>query len=290
MKHAILILGAAHTGNLEHLVNLLDDPQIDIFLHWDKSSKVKLDEEMQQPYFKHINLVPRVNVSWGGSNTLDALTTMFKTATAHDEYDYLHLISDTDLPLMSKTYFLQFFANAKHRNFIGFANQGVASTEEVNRIKYYYPFMNLNMERLKKIKLAGLGKKIQMRLNVSRSKLSDFKIAKGALWGSFTGAFAAYVVSDEVQQIKQDLFSMSDRGDELFFQMLAINSDFESTIDVETDENKASARYIDWHRGTPFTFLDADLNEITNVYNTNYAFGRKFIDAAQIVNYLYEHK
>lgn len=41
------------------------------------------------------------------------------------------------------------------------------------------------------------------------------------------------------------------------------------------DRSQGNARYIDWTRGTSYTFTENDVNELISVKNTRYAFFRK---------------
>lgn len=54
------------------------------------------------------------------------------------------------------------------------------------------------------------------------------------------------------------------------------------TTDVLIDDNFQAARYIDWHRGTPYQFTIEDAAELAGVYNTKFAFARKIKDVATV--------
>jgi len=44
------------------------------------------------------------------------------------------------------------------------------------------------------------------------------------------------------------------------------------------DDNEQALRYVDWQRGTPYTFTKEDISELKNKLNTCYAFARKVKD------------
>lgn len=64
-------------------------------------------------------------------------------------------------------------------------------------------------------------------------------------------------------------------SDEIFLQSLIMNSKFRDNIYKFLNEKKTEAamRYIDWERGTPYTFREEDYNLLIN---SEMLFARKF--------------
>lgn len=67
-------------------------------------------------------------------------------------------------------------------------------------------------------------------------------------------------------------------GDELLIQTIL--------YDKIKDIHEASLRYIDWKRGTPYTFKATDSDELSKIVNTTYLFARKVNDP-MLVDKLY---
>lgn len=67
----------------------------------------------------------------------------------------------------------------------------------------------------------------------------------------------------EYKKTCQNLFN----NDEVFMQTTLADKLF--------DRSQGNARYIDWTRGTPYTFTENDVNELISAKNTRYAFFRK---------------
>ena len=89
-------------------------------------------------------------------------------------------------------------------------------------------------------------------------------MAKGDNWFSITHELAEYVLSKK--DWVMDKFRWSLGADEFFLQTLVVNSPFK-------DKVVPLNRLIDWERGWPYTFTDADTAE---VLASDKLFARKF--------------
>lgn len=65
-KHAYLIIAHTVDKTLNTLLELIDDPRNDVFLHMDKKNKSFNKDDLYK--FKHspLYLTDRISVSWGG--------------------------------------------------------------------------------------------------------------------------------------------------------------------------------------------------------------------------------
>ena len=145
------------------------------------------------------------------------------------------------------------------------------------RYKYYWIFQenlgngrkNVLYKILNKLKYATVFK-------VDRRKRNEdvFKYYySGAQWFSITHDFARYVVSKE-KQIRR-VFNKTICCDEVFLQTILMNSAFkENLYHKESDgDYVAIMRMLDWDRGTPYTWLKKDYEELIN---SEFLFARKF--------------
>lgn len=63
---------------------------------------------------------------------------LFQSVIDEGGYDYVHLISSVDMPLMTKDYFLDYFDKDVY---LGFSN---VNKSICHRISWYYPFGKIN--------------------------------------------------------------------------------------------------------------------------------------------------
>lgn len=102
-RHAYLILAHQHFAQLRKLVELLDDPRNDIFIHVDL--KARFDPAGWNEVCRYSRLVfleHRIKVSWGGVSIMRSELALLKEAMAHGKYDYYHLLSGMVCPLRTR--------------------------------------------------------------------------------------------------------------------------------------------------------------------------------------------
>lgn len=132
IKHAILVEGHGdNTDVLQKTIEILDDYDIDFIIHWDK----KYRRPVLKSKKSEIIFVRPIEVYWGSFRQVVVEKKLFMEAYVR-KYDYVHLISSVDIPLMDVEYFKSFF---KKEVYIGFSND----KDIEGRVKYYYFFLNL---------------------------------------------------------------------------------------------------------------------------------------------------
>ena len=116
---------------------------------------------------------------------------------------------------------------------------------------------------------------LQKQIHVNRLKKYTFSFYKGAQWFSITHNLAEYLLQHE-KEIRR-IFRWSFCTDEIFLQTFAMQSPYKTNIVNDY------LRYIDWERGTPYTFTDADYDELCS---SDKLFARKFdeMKSAKVVN------
>lgn len=265
MKHAIMVIGYGNEAPiLTQCIKILGDKDIDFFIHWDKRYKLP-NLKVNRKNIGKINFIQnRVAVKWGSYSQIEAELILFEAVKKRNNYDYVHLISANDLPLMTVDYFKSYFSN---KDYVGFSSE--LTQDDINRIAYYYP-NNMDFRKFKYIKRVwDIGNKL---LNINRvSKYPHLHLRKGTNWFSMREKRLEEILSFE----NLSLFRNSFCADELLVQ--TILSDL-GKINTISDDNEQASRYIDWNRGTPYTFNVNDINELKEVVNTKYAFVRKIVD------------
>lgn len=279
MKHAILISTHNNEEITKRLLSLYDDENIDFYIHIDKKAKNYNQSLLNNVCKKSkVFFTERIKIYWGTFSQIQ-LELLLLNAAVSGKYDYYHFISGCDIPLMTKKEFMEFFITHKGQEFVEYAPKSIAIENKIQtRIQYYYLFMNSIRSKtilLRKPQtfLRELLLKIQHKVKIDRSK--SIKAQYGSNWFDITHDFAIYVLH-QYEWIKKH-FHHTCCADEVFLQTILYNSPFYTNnyYNIECDKRKILwGRYVDWERGNPYTFKDADFDEICNIHSS--IFIRKF--------------
>ena len=267
-------------------LRILDDENIDFFIHIDKKCKAFPKDEILQACKKSkINFINRISVAWGGYSMIKCTLLLMKDASKGN-YDYYHLISGVDLPIKKKTDILSFFDNNPKKQYLHFEQNSI-QPKYLDRIKYHYYFQDTGKSMLKKLGL--IIKALEKKLGIDRpNPNSDIKFQFGANWFSITHELVEYVLTK--QEWIRKTFKYCYCADELFIQTIVFNSSFVNQLtDRAFDGDYISClRYIDWKRGCPYVFRKEDFKDLID---SPFLFARKFdlkIDA-DIVDEIYTY-
>lgn len=284
-KHAYLIMAHNDFSLLKKLLVLTDYENNDIYLHIDKRAE-GFDLSCFQKIVKKSNLffVDRINIEWGGESLITCELLLLKEATKKG-YDYYHLLSGVDLPLKKQSEIHNFFKNNGRYEYMEFDKEAIESGSFLHRCKYWYFFQNKKGKKkgivpfiLKYLEIASIS--IQKLFKVNRMSNNDLEYYKGSNWFSITHDLASYVLGQE-KNIKKYFFK-SLCADEIFLQTIAMNSPFKETI---IDDY---LRYIDWDRGSPYTFTCEDIERLKE---SDKLWARKFSTEKDetVINTIYQY-
>ena len=276
-KHAYLIMAHNDFFILEKLIELIDAPYNDIYLHIDKKVG-NVDFSKFEKIVKHskIYFTKRMNVKWSGYSQIACEFLLLKTAVKNN-YSYYHLLSGVDLLIKPPKTIYDFFEKNQGKEFVAFQSFESISEEAIGRVKYYHL---LNGYRRHKNKIVRVFSnifyknvlKIEKKLKINRIKKSKLEYRKGANWFSITDKLAKYVLTKEKEI--QKTFNHTNCADEVFLQTIVYNSKFKDKVYRNfKDEHCDSLRHIDWNRGGPYTFRKEDYQELIS---SNNFFARKF--------------
>ena len=272
-KHAYLIIAHKDDVTFRTLIELLDSKNHDLFIHMDQKL-ADYDPEAVENSLKESSVfhVERTDVTWGGYSQINAELLLMKEALAVGDYSFFHLLSGEDLPLQTNDSIYNFFEEHPGKNFVSF--QGLALDEDDStKVRHYHHFQDrfgrLDNYIEKIIHLTS--HKLQELFKVHRHEEIEFQ--KGANWFSITQSLAAYVVDQE--SFIQETFKHTRCADEIYLHTLIHNSEFKDTLYHPHYDGSLEAfmRLIDWDRGSPYTFRQSDLEELTT---SPYLFARKF--------------
>lgn len=217
LKHAICIMAHKDAPQINMLIEMLDHPQIDIYLHLDKKSKIVPEKEIVIPQNSGFRLVERHDVRWGDISLVEAELELFKAVAESDcDYARVHLISAQDMPVKSMDYILQYFERSEN------AQKEFIESHEFSggkvRLKYYW-FYTKHMRVgiiYKMIRHSSL--LLQKMLHIDRLKHLPLKYKMGSEWVSLTSTAVKYIVGEYPKY--QYVFKHGTCVDELYKQML----------------------------------------------------------------------
>ena len=291
MRHAWLILTHGNFAILEKQLRFLDSENADFFIHVD--AKADFDEERFSAVTERsrVTFVPRRRISWGHFAIAEAELELLRAAVP-GRYDYYHLLSGVDVPVKSRAYIEEYFTRAPGTNYVNFLAPEI-SRADLYRVMFYYPMQRYNIRKpAVRRALRNFSAAVQLGFGVNRTRrLPDgFAFQKGAQWFSITHALAAYLLEKESEI--RGIFSDTYCPDEMFVQTEIINSPFRDTLPENAfcNDYASCLRYVDWKRGNPYTFTDADLAELLSTPETA-LFARKFDyrSAPAVVDALFDH-
>ena len=242
-KHAYLIMAHHRMDLLGELLQTLDDPRCDIYVHIDK----KCGESCSITELKYSKLyfLDGMNVKWAGYTQIECELYLLKTALLNGDYSYIHLLTGASFPIKSNDYIYQFFQENDGCEFVGFDN-----TEDFSRrVKYVFLFNEMGKETTKsdyrKEKIRRRFVKIQRFLRYDRFKQFKMVCKKGIAYWSITADFATYLLANE-EKI-HSIFKYSICGDEVFAQTMIFNSPFKDRIYNLKDEFIGSLCCMPWN-------------------------------------------
>ncbi len=281
-KHAYLIIAHDKWGQLQFVLDLLNDSRNDFFLLVDSKAK-DFDQTrfLKKCHSKNIYFVDSVNIYWGDYSQIEAEMSLIKAATSAGKYSYYHLISAVDMPLKNQNEIHKFFEENQGVEFVDFDSYEEVGSA-IERAGYYY-FMQKFIGRRRKSPLKilrDLVVKFEKLFKVNRMKGFEQYLGKGANWFSITDDFARYVVDNE--EFVKKHFKQTFCADEVFLQTMLKMSPYRDNWFGFKDQDieYQNLRYTDWNRGKPYTFKLDEYFELGE--NTQYLFARKF--STDIVN------
>ena len=288
-RHAYLILAHCNFGQLRKLVELLDDPRNDIYIHVDRKARFSPEKWDYTCTGSHLSFIsPRIAVHWGGPSIMRVELALLKAATEAGYYDYYHLLSGMDLPVKDQDTIHAFFDAHSGTEFINCWN---FKSDTGSRVRLYTPFpemeRNFFFHAINKI-----GRKIQTAAGLGINR--DINFCYASQWFSITDNLARYAVSRE--KWLERIFSHTIICDEIFFATLVMNSPFRERLFVKkltdpSNQGKGNMRFIDWTRGGnvrhPWTFRTGDWDLLMSV---PHFWARKFDETvdSRIIDLIYD--
>lgn len=275
MKHAYLIIAHQEFAVLEALIEALDYPCNDIFLHLDRKVEYRVKYKPQYSNLILVSDAARIDVRWGDCTQIWSELALYKTATAHGKYDYYHLLSGIDFPIKSQEYIHRFFERQNGKIFQGIMPNAWRTR---TKLQYFHFFTkNLKSKTLRghvETNLHWFLTQIQKVLCIKRNMDCFPELCKGANWSSLPHEAVMLILSKEKWIRKR--FNYTYACDEVYKAIILWNSPLREKIYNTEDEYEGCMRLVDWKRGNPYIWQESDLEEI---FASNKLFARKFCSA-----------
>lgn len=275
-RHAFLIMSHNQFSLLKILIEMIDYPENDIFVHIDsKVDTFRFEEFENMCRYSNVYFTSkRINVTWGNESQIKAELELFRLAYKHKPYSYYHFISGSDLFLVGQKKFRGFFED-KQLNFLHY-------NEEVS--KWDYQRLSLYRNLFKDGRWLNYSHIIQDFLKVDRLKRLKKKypiIKRGWNWCDLRED-AVKELLDAENDIKRFTWHTV-CSDEMYKQIVLLSRGFPIFSNDEGD----GIRYIDWtaHGNHPKTLEMSDISRWGG-----YMLARKFDERIdlEVINYLHK--
>lgn len=283
MKHAYLIIAHKVDKTLTALLQMLDDPRNDIYLHMDAKNVAFKDTDLPSLGNASLHQIHRISVSWGGYSLVRCEMMLFEAACSNGPYAYYHLISGQDLPIKTQDQIHSFFSRNAGKEFVRFQSEEFCFQDRVRYFHFFHERCGRGDRKSFWTFAESVSLALQRVLGVRRNP--DIRFQKGTQWVSVTDDFVRKLV--ENRKWVESLFRNTSCADEVYKQTFAINFGFENRLYHPQFDNDpvAMVRLIDWTRGNPYVWTIADKEEILS---SQMMFARKFDENvdSEIIEYL----
>ena len=242
-RHAYLIMAHNDFDLLEDILEDLDHPDNDIFLHVDQKSR-EYPLEIMKSRINSAGFYPvsRMKVNWAGYSQIACELHLLSCALQQGKHAYYHLMTGATCPVLSQEKIHSYFDAHAGDQFIGYVKEG----EFLHRVKFYNLFNEIGKPRNsvhdKLILIRDLWNAVQNRLHFYYGPSIGVDFRKGFAYWSLTQEAAEYILSQK-NWIRR-VFRHSICGDEVFAQTVLWNSPFKDQIHDADHEYGSCLRYV----------------------------------------------
>lgn len=269
MKVAFLMQCHKNPEQINLLLDALNHPMADVFVHVDKKSQEIKDKITQR---EGVYILPEqqcVDVQWAQYSQVEATLQLLSAAVNRGGYSHYWLISGQDYPLRSMDSVIGFLEANQEVNFIECSQ--IDAFNKRNDV-YFSNFVigrKLWQKVLKNLWIYGTGGWNKTLPIFKRKAPDDFKYWFGSQWWCLNGTMAQWIIDYLNEHMEYEkFFEHSLCPDECFFQTLVMNSPFAGSV-------KPYLHYIKWEKGksSPRTLTTVDYEELKK---TEKIIARKF--------------
>ncbi len=249
MKIAVLIQCHKNPKQINLLLNQLDHPSIDCYIHIDKKADFA-NEILKRNNVFILRNEKRVSVEWGQISQVTATLNLLDEAYKLGEYDFYWLISGQDWPICSIEDIVKYFKMHNEKNFVQYWNSKNHGTHVQNNLdkrnQIYFPKWMVGRkiwQRIIKrcyIELTG-GYNRTWRIFLRNQRNIDYYY--GSSWWALNRRTIEWCLSYlENDRNYYTFFKYAVCLDESFFQTLVMLSPY-------ADEKTDYLTYLHFHKG-----------------------------------------
>jgi len=275
VKKAYIILAHKYPEQLHRLVKRLDDAHSAFFVHIDKNVEISQFKRLGE-FGDAVHFVERVGSEWGSFGQVQSVLNGLKAVKeSSTQFDIINLLSGQDYPIKSNAEIDSHFKASQYSVFIDyFPLPNFKKWKEDNGGMYR---VNKYFFGLKRYKLF-FSKSINFLatfIPFLRRKIPDgMKPYAGSQWWSIDMYALNYVLDYINKHPKYAAFHQYTFAcDELFFQMILVNSIDERIQKSIENDNKRFMKWKTSDSSHPETLVTDDLPDISN---SKALFARKF--------------
>lgn len=274
MKKAYIILAHKNAQQLKRLIEQLDEENAMFFLHIDKRTSFnEFKNELKQ--FERLVFVERVSSEWAGFGLIEAVLNSIKQISSFNiPFERVILLSAQDYPIKSKDYINDFFRKSSFTNFIDYykiPNEKWKPNGGLYRVNKYY----IGTKKYQKYLAKSLNFLSMFFFPVKRRlPLQTETPFAGSQWWIFDQNAINYIISfleENPGYIKFHRYTFA--PDEVFFQMILLNTKDEKLLSSISRDNKRFYKWCDANNAHPDILGEEDFKAIEK---SDALFARKF--------------
>ena len=244
-RHAYLVMAHHRPDLLQMLLEELDDPRNDIFLHIDRKAGADMEPSRFCVRQSRLTVIPSMKVEWAGYSQVACGMALLKAAVGTEKYAYVHMMTGASYPLCTQDEIHAFFEANAGREFMEISPR---NCEERVRYRWIFNEIGKRYETDSWYRLIHKAQQkfgvLQQSWGIDRFRKYGMECRKGLAYWSVTGELAAYLVSRE--KLIRRMLRHSVYGDEIFAQTIAYNSPFRENLFDEEGRPNGSRRATTW--------------------------------------------
>jgi hypothetical protein len=236
MRIAFLILAHKNPSQLERMLNAMDHPAFDYFIHVDRKADQSafgfLSKRNRVYFIRHA-----IKVFWGRYSLVQATLNGIGEILQSGEYDYIHVMSAQDFPIKPPQEIYQYLQDKKGSEFITCIKESDNHEWWQDAALHVWRYNFHNWRIPGKYRLQFLANKL---LPPRKYPIAGHLVVGHSNWFTLTGACARYMIDylvDHPEVVR--FFKYTWGADELIFSTVVYNSRFQEKIEK-------SLVYIDW--------------------------------------------
>ena len=140
-KHAYLIVANSNLSVLEICLKMIDDIRNDIYILFDEKSHISSEKKeilKNCINFSGIRFEKEIKVNWAGYSQIQAVINLLKSATNTEEYEYIHFMQGSDLPIKSQDDIHKYFSRNSGYQFVQIEKNRTKMAENKAWYRHYF--------------------------------------------------------------------------------------------------------------------------------------------------------